>query len=287
MFKTILVHLRGTRADNATLTAAYGFARPFTAHLEALHVRPDFGAMMARITYAGNQEDPASVAEIIEAMQETAVQNAQRAAETHASFCEKEQILKCEFPPGPGKLNAAFRETMGNELEQLIEQSRIHDLLVIKGDKNAGGLPSDDIGRLIVSTGKPILLAANLGANPMQTVVVAWKSTRETARAVSAAMPLLKKAETIHVMNAEEDGQTSNCDGILTQLAWHGLNAQAHRIEPSDRDPAHAILEACRAASANLLVMGGYGHSRVRETILGGFTRSVLEDASLPVLISH
>jgi hypothetical protein len=94
MFKTILVHLRGTNADRPTLAAAYLFARPFAAHLESLHIRPDFGAMMSRITLAGNDDNPGAVAEIIEATQRAAAQNAQRAADAHMAFCDKEQILK-------------------------------------------------------------------------------------------------------------------------------------------------------------------------------------------------
>ena len=287
MFKTILVHLRGTTADSPTLAAAYLFARPFMAHLEAFHVRPDFGAMMSRVTFAGNADDPGAIAEIFEVEQANAAQSAQRAADAHAAFCAKEQILKCEFPPGPGRLNAAFREAIGDELEELIERSRTHDLLVVSGEESRGGLSREDVGKLILSTGKPVLLAPSVGAKPIRTVVVAWKSSPEAARALSMAMPVLEQAETIHVMNADEGDPRSNCDNVVTQLAWHGLNAQAHRIMSGAGDPAHHILGAARAADASLLVMGGYGHSRVRETILGGFTRSVLQDASLPVLICH
>lgn len=287
MLKSILVHLRGTNADDSTLAAAYFVARPFMAHLESFHIRPDFGGLVSRMNFARNEDDPGTLAEAFEAMQEEAAKNAQRAADAHAAFCDKEQIPKSEFPPGPGRLNAAFREAIGDELDQLIACSRIHDLLVVKGGETSWGLSLNDIGRLILSTGKPILLAPTLHAKPIRTIAVAWKNSAEAARAVSAAMPVLKHAEQIHVMYADEEDEISNCDGVVTQLAWHGLNAQAHRIEPGDRDAAHAILEAARAAGVNLLVMGGYGRSRLQETILGGFTRSVLKDASLPVLISH
>jgi len=290
MFKTVLVHLRGIAGDTATLKAALQVARPFGAHLECVHVRPDLAALISRATAADmGDEDTDTITEMLHRLQDESAERAQRAADAFADFRAKENLAAAGAPPGPGKTNGAFRESTGNELDRLVAESRYHDLLVVKAaDEQAGSLPVNELGQLIVSSGRPVLLAPSVPARPIRTVVIAWKDVPEAARAVGAAMPLLAKAEKIFVATAsEEDEPGSDCDGVVRQLGWHGLSAEAHRVVPGDRDAPHAVLEMARAASADLLVMGAYGHNRLAEVILGGFTQNVLEDASLPVLMLH
>ena len=288
MFKTILVHLRGTAGDAHTLETAQTVALPFAAHLECLHVRPDFGHLVRDVNLVAD-DDGGAVTSAVEYLRQRSAKSAQRASDAYSVFSKKYQLPRAEQPPGPGKPNAAFRQTTGDEVEQLIAHSRVQDLLVVKaGGEPEGGLSLGDLGLLITRTGGPILLAPSEVAGSLKTVVIAWKNVREAARAVTAAMPLLEKAETILVATASErDGQISSPNDVVTQLHWHGLNAEAHAVKTGERDAAHAVLEMSRAAKADLLVMGGFGHARLSEIILGGFTQSVLEDASLPVFMQH
>jgi nucleotide-binding universal stress UspA family protein len=290
MIKTVLVHLMGTSGDQAVLTAAQAVARPFAAHLECLHIRPDLARMFSREIVAEEAgEDLGAISEVIESLQKQSSELARRAEDEFAAFCDREDVLRAESPPSLGKINAAYRELLGGQVDRLTEQSRCHDLLVVKGGLvESGGMHPIELGRLIMSTGRPILLAPDASHRRLRNVVIAWKDVPEAARAVNAAMPLLEKAEKIFVLTTREgDEPVSRCDNVVTQLAWHGLCAEAHSVVPGERDAAHAVLEMARAAGADLLVMGAYGHSRLRETVLGGFTRSVLYDASLPVFVLH
>ena len=100
-------------------------------------------------------------------------------------------------PPGLNQISASFREDIGGEFERLTTQTRRHDLIVVKGGSTKdGGLGSDTIGRLILGSGRPVLLAPTVPSGPMRIVVVAWKDRPEAARAVSAAMPILREGET-------------------------------------------------------------------------------------------
>jgi len=185
-------------------------------------------------------------------------------------------------------MSYAFREASGDEVGELVKESRGHDLLVVKGGlESAGGLSLGELSKLIISTGRPIVLAPNAPIRPIKTIVIAWKEVLQAARAVTAAMPMLEEVDQVYVLSAEEEGQQADCELVLSQLKWHGVNAEAQLVETGDRDTGDAILEMTRAAAADLLVMGAYGHSRLTETILGGFTQSVLEDASLPVFLMH
>ena len=289
MLKSVLVHLRGTKADTAVLAAALQAARPFAGHLECLHIRPDLGELASKAALVEIDEDSNAIVLILERLQKESSETAQRASDAFANFCKKESILRAEIPPGPDKTNAAFREDIGNEVDRLIVQARYHDLVVVKGGgEHAGGLSLYDLGRVVMSAGRPVLLAPSVPARPVRTAVIAWKDAPEAARAVTAAMPLLATAEKIFVCSASEaDEPTPDSEAIVRLLGWHGLNAQSHHVVPGERDPADAMLETARAADADLLVMGAYGRNRLNEIVFGGFTQCVLEDAALPVLLFH
>lgn len=288
MIKSVLVHLRGTQGDAATLTAALQVARPFAAHLECLHVRPNLAVLISRMALT-IVDDSSAMTKIIENHQKEAAKAAQRAVDAFSDFCGRERIERCEFPPASQSIGAAFREDIGDELDRLIAHSRRHDLLVVKGGSTTdGAMGSDDVGRLMLSAGRPVLLAPTVHAQMVRRVVVAWKDTPEAARAVTAAMPILKVAKSVYVVTAsDDDAPQAGQNGVVNHLHWHGIPAEAHRVEPRGRAAYDAVLEAARALDADLLVAGAYGRNRRSEIVFGGFTEGLLEDASLPVLFQH
>ena len=287
MFKTILVHLRGTRADDAVLRAALEVARLSAAHLNCVHIRPNLAGLISRMAF-DLDEDSDRMSESLDVLRKLADESAQAAATSFSEFCIKEDIVRIEFPPAPDRVSAAFNETVDDERRYLSTQARYHDLVVIRVSEETGGLSQDAVGRLILSAGRPILLAPIAATRGIRTAAIAWKDVPEAARAVTAAMPIISKAEKIFVLNAsEEDEEAADCRGVIALLRWHGLQVEAHQVTPGERNPADAILETARAAEANLLVMGAYGHNRLSEVVFGGFTQQILEDASLPVLLFH
>jgi nucleotide-binding universal stress UspA family protein len=122
------------------------------------------------------------------------------------------------------------------------------------------------------------------------TVVVCWDGSRSAARAAADAMPFLTRADAIEVLIvAGERGKGDEIPGadVGHHLARHGLKVDVKRIVATDSDVANTILSYVADASADLIVMGGYGHSRLREFILGGVTRGILEAMTVPTLMSH
>jgi nucleotide-binding universal stress UspA family protein len=99
-------------------------------------------------------------------------------------------------------------------------------------------------------------------------------------------MPLLMRAKDIVVMTVEEESAPWQMDGLVRNLAWHGLAVTAERLTAKRRDPAKTLLDSA-SKTASLLIMGGYGHSRIREWVFGGFTQQVLAAAPLAVLMAH
>lgn len=195
----------------------------------------------------------------------------------------------------PG-MKASWAE-VGNEpmMGVFSQQALFADLLVLgqadPTEKRAGGVPADFVETVLISSGKPVLVLPFIGASSTvgQTVVLAWKPTREAARAVSAALPLLQRAGQVHVLSwsgADEavGGHGLSLDGYL-QL--HGVKAIWHRETQEPDLLGELLLSRAFDLEADLLVMGCYGHSRAREWVLGGASRTVLRSMTLPVLLAH
>jgi nucleotide-binding universal stress UspA family protein len=122
-----------------------------------------------------------------------------------------------------------------------------------------------------------------------KNIAIAWKPTLEAARAVATAMPFLALAKQIDVISIVEEAHATDESGarLVATLARHGLEARARQLRPASNSAVDALLGAATEVSADLLVMGGYGHSRWREWVLGGFTQQILRSAPLAVLMTH
>jgi nucleotide-binding universal stress UspA family protein len=175
-------------------------------------------------------------------------------------------------------------------------RARYSDLIVIgqtNRDEPSPSVMSDFPEFMIVNSGRPVLIVPHsLTKTSLSDIsVVAWDGSRESARAVTDAIPLLKLSKQVHVLiinpnePTEAHGDEPGAD-IALFLARHDIKVEIS-TRFSTHDVGSNILAACKELSADLLVMGGYGHSRFREMIMGGVTRTVLENMSIPVLMSH
>jgi nucleotide-binding universal stress UspA family protein len=133
------------------------------------------------------------------------------------------------------------------------------------------------------------VIVAPAKAKPVgKSLAVAWNGGVESAHAVYAALPLLQKADRVTVLTAPTQKTDPDVQsGLVDYLGWHGVNAKAEVVEPGERAVGEALLEAANDQSCDLLIMGGYGHSRMRELIFGGVTRYALSHAEIAVLITH
>lgn len=153
-----------------------------------------------------------------------------------------------------------------------------------RSDPGASIVPSDFVESVIVGSGRPAIVVPFAGDFKTlgSTVLVAWKPTPEAARAVQAALPLLRSARQVHVAGWGDDPRE-----IERLLLLHGVDARFHREAEADAHVGELLLSYSADLSADLLVMGCYGHSRTRELVLGGATRQVMQSMTLPVLMSH
>jgi len=146
---------------------------------------------------------------------------------------------------------------------------------------------------LVLSSGRPIIVFPPGGkVSQVRRILVAWNATRESIRAVADAMPLLVKAEAVEVLvvdhqrHPEGHGQEPGAD-IALHLARHGALVEVRRLSSGGKDVGRLLLSQAATFGADLLVMGAYGHTQLREWMFGGVTRTVLYEAGLPVLMSR
>jgi nucleotide-binding universal stress UspA family protein len=177
----------------------------------------------------------------------------------------------------------------------LLQRALYTDLVVLgqtdSNDTLTGSLPPDLVPASISGSGKPTLVVPFVGsyAAIASRVLIAWKPTREAARAVTAALPWLRSAAKVHVATRSEgnEGDVDHAAALGHWLQVQGVAApiQTHGLGPGD--VGEGLLSLAADTSAELLVMGCYGHSRAREWVLGGASRSILRSMTLPVLMVH
>jgi nucleotide-binding universal stress UspA family protein len=278
-YKDLLVHVDGSRACAKRIEAAIGLAVAHEAHLTAVCVRDEPPAL----AYATVQLPQ----EVLRALSREATERAEAALERFADAARRAGIAY------------ATRMDDGLELglaETLAVHARHADLIVlgqVDEDDPAvrhRGLPEE----VTLNAGRPALVVPYIGATAAigERIMVAWNASREAARAIGDAMPLLERAKAVTVasVNARPDarghGEDPGAD-IGVHLARHGVRVDVTRLEARDIDVPNAILSHLADAGSDLLVMGCYGHSRLREMVLGGVTRTILREMTVPVLMAH
>ncbi len=294
MIKTILVPATGSDADAAVFASALAVGRRFDAHLDFLHVRVD-ATTIATSMAADGAGGAAMVGGLVEQLDQEASRREERARRHFDEFCAREGLAIVETPPdpsgpAPSGPSAQWTHRIGAEAYWLAEHGRATDLMVVGRPADDQGVAPETIETALLDSGRPVLIpsAAPLAVLP-ETIVIAWKATREAAHAVTAALPFLELAKEITVLTVAEEADLSSEEGrqLITNLRWRGLQVSGGRLQPDAHSPADALLAAASERQA-LLVMGGYGHSRLREWIFGGFTQHVLQTAAaVPVLIAH
>jgi nucleotide-binding universal stress UspA family protein len=274
-YKTILIHIDPGKRCATRVEVAIRLALQYDAHLVALYSRAPVifpGYLMAQVG-----------AEIIAAREKAA---AEEVAGAEADFTRQALAM--------GLMNVEWRKTFDDPVDAMSMHARCADLVVIGQSDSVddSGVAPDFPERLVPAAGRPVLILPKVGNFPTvgKRVLIAWNASREATRAVTDAIPLLKLADNVSVMaidpKQDEHGGVSGAD-IALYLARHGVQVEVKTDYSADIDVGNEMLSRAADLSADLIVMGCYGHSRLKEWVLGGATRTILESMTTPVLMSH
>ncbi|GAB3774904.1 universal stress protein [Ramlibacter monticola] len=276
--RQILVHLDPTLAAARRLAAANTVAKNLRASVTALYAATPGFAELPYAPAIGGPGLSASLAEIDERRRSQArkvFDEARRASGTEAAWAQTSRV--------------PITETFA-------QQALFADLLVLgqrdPADEDAASVPADFVESVLLACGRPALVVPHIGAPAAigSTVAIAWKETPEAARAVTAALPFLRQAKRVHVLSWGEEtpapvgGQPLDLERYL---GAHGVRFTWDRAGAERQQIGELLLSRAFDLGADLLVMGCYGHSRAREWILGGASRTILQSMTLPVLMMH
>jgi nucleotide-binding universal stress UspA family protein len=276
-YKTILVHCDASRNIRSRLAAAADVAQRFEARLVGLHAREPFEVMA--FTDGGMAMGP-----VMEAYQ-AGRDEAEKTAAAAYKKATKGRKFASEW-----RVAEAFSD------DALEVNARYADLLVVgqADPDDAAGARNDLPEAMAFATGRPVLVVPQIGAQSTvgKTVMLCWNASRESARAAADALPFLQAAEKVIVLivdpevSANGHGQEPGAD-VAVWLARHGVKVTVQRDVAADAQIGEAILLRAADHGVDLIVMGVYGHSRLREWVLGGASRTLLSSMTVPVLMSH
>jgi nucleotide-binding universal stress UspA family protein len=222
--------------------------------------------------------------EIIETQQRDSKAAAQAAADRLA-----EAARRAGLTVEPTLLPASF----AGAADQFARIARRFDLAIVgQAEPDRGAVEELIAESALFESGRPVIVVPYIQKAPLKLdrVMVCWDGSRPAARAIADAMPLLQRAGLVEVVIvANERGKQDEIPGadMGQHLARHGLNVDVKRIAAGDIDVADVLLSHAADASVDFIVMGGYGHSRLREFVLGGVTHSILRSMTAPVLMAH
>ncbi len=274
-FKNLLVHIDDGKACADRIQAAIALAQAHEAHLTGLYVA-------AELTLPGSIE-----AEIpAQFLADLADQLTERTAAAKARFIEV--VERAGF-----SAEGRAVQYSGMGIAEVIGLHARYTDLVVLGQPDESRDPENNISEdVVLSSGRPALVVPYIGAGKTmgERVMIAWAAGREAARAVHDALPILERAKSVVVMVIQPrrggHGAEPGAD-IALHLARHGIKVQAQNIEVKDLSVGDALLSRLADQDIDLLVMGAYGHSRLRELVLGGVTRQIFQQMTVPVLMSH
>ncbi|HUY04555.1 MAG TPA: universal stress protein [Rhodocyclaceae bacterium] len=274
-YKTILVHSDAGKHWPARLDLAVQLARQHDAHLLGLHA-PNSAALSG---FMLSGLDPA-LAESLARLR------AEQAAQAQASFNKAVSAA--------GINNAEWRLGGEDAVATVLTNARYVDLLILgqRDPAETDGVDSDFAEQVVLAAGRPVLMlpyAGRFGALGRQALV-AWDASREAARAISDALPLLRQADNVKLITinpkGDRHGELPGAD-VGLYLARHGVRIEVVSDCCDNIGIGNELLSRAADFGSDLIVMGAYGHPRLKELVMGGATRTILDSMTVPVLLSH
>jgi nucleotide-binding universal stress UspA family protein len=269
--KNILVHIHEDSGQEDRLQVALQLARAASGHLICLQITP--------LEYYGTGDFYGGMYALPN------FNDAIRKLET-AERARIEAILKRE------DVSWEWRQFDGNVAQSLISQSRMADVVVLSqevSEKKDTIAPLPIVGTVAIYAGAPVIVVPQKCTSLVlaDSVMIAWNGSAEAAHALRSSLPLLKMASSVHIVSVSSKNTEFPAIDASTYLSRHGVKSELHDWPAQNNSTSVALLAAVHEIKPAYLVMGAYGHSRLRETILGGVTFDLLRKIDVPLLLAH
>ncbi|WP_119390788.1 universal stress protein [Taklimakanibacter lacteus] len=212
----------------------------------------------------------------------------------HLEELAREAVKRIEAEARAARVAASVHSPQLKRLklvEDFTKEARLHDLIILDTESQAIDIDRDLIEAALLDSGRPLIVVpAEHKAFSARHVVVAWDGSNKAARALFDALPLLRVAQTIEVVQVVGEKDLTNAipgSALVAHLLAHGVQIEAKTIAARDGDVADALRQYAERSAVDLIVMGGFAHARIRQLILGGVTQSLLRHCDVPLFLSH
>jgi nucleotide-binding universal stress UspA family protein len=282
----ILVPVTGTERDRFALTTAIEAARPFGACVEAVFCHPD---PQQAVPQVGVPLSLNVVEAIIEGQIAYAREGEKAARAILAEVSAERGARVADTPGASAEVTCSLQSATGALPGRISYDSRFADLVVFAPLRLAGFVDTiETFLSVLTRAQRPIIVASETSPKRLaRTVAIAWNGSKPAARAAMAAMPFLERAEKVYTLRVAEPQARPCADGMEQYLALHGVRAVPKTARHGPPSVGGMLAQEAADLGADLLVMGGYGHSHLRESFFGGATADVLARAAMPVFLAH
>ncbi len=288
--KRVLVPLTGHSPDRRALVTAFLVSDRCRGLVDALCITPH---AEVHTPTESTSIPSALLTQLHRIASEEQARVAASARQTFEEVCRQHNRVATEGTgvPSSNQASCRWREETGSTGDILPEEARLADLVVLAQDETARDLGAPGIEAVLFGSGRALLLAPKSEPTSVgTTVAIAWDGGRAASRAVAAAMPLLSHADRVLILSGDRPalGRASDPNRLAESLACHGITAISHGVTADGQHMSTVLMRSAVELGCDMLVMGAYGHSRLREMVLGGVTCGVLDaPVDLPILMAH
>lgn len=290
MIDTILVPTSGMPSDATVFGIAYAIAEPLNAHMKFYHFKFSATEAAVRTPHMGFCLGNAATANAFQYLEDREKHFSEAAHEHFQRFCHAHHIEVRLPSPLASRVSAEYLQETRQPEERILAQARLSDLTILSREGVADLMPDDLIERLIISSGRPVILATATQPRPrIDNIVVGWNETPEAARSLSAALPILKRARRVFLVTVSTYPERAALalQDVARELAHHRVRAEAHVIIGNPKDARAHLRNDVQMRRADLLVVGAYGRRPWREALFGGVTAAVIEEAACATFLMH
>lgn len=286
--KTLLVPLTGAPSDNALLESAFGLAHPMGAYVSGVFTRPDPKEVLVYTGMPPSVHSGELEVELSKKIEATGKADAARSRRLFNKAMKLMGVAKGSDGNTPNETAGAWEQIVGDPADVIPSLARFSDVTVFsRNSKEYRFSQSGLLVETLMSSGRPVLyFPESIGVQKLKNVLIAWNGRAAATRAIAASLPIMALAKTITIVTIgpDEDLDTK-VDRQENYLNHHGIPATGELLPSLGISTGKRLLEHAHKKGANLIVMGGFGHGRYREAILGGTSRHMLNHSDIPLFL--
>ncbi len=283
MIRKILVPVRGDGKGDNVLAHAAVLAKRFDAHVEVVHSHPTLQDLMPYGVVV-----PGFMRKQIEDAAKASARSEE--AQLHDEFKTlAKELGLAENAAVSGKPTASFAEYAGKQASAVRQYGRLSDLVCVAQPDRQINLGTNTLQSALYSSGRPVMMCPprdDLPSTLGENVAIGWNGSLEATRAIAMTIPIIERAAKVTILTTGKQADATSADDLARYFAMRGISSEVNEFEKRET-VGRDLLRHSAAAGADLLIMGAYHESYERETIFGGNTQIVVDEATIPVIFVH